>query len=110
VPVIALPTVTPRAITVDGRLAGTASCVVVDGDTEITCWVDRALWGRGVATEAVRPLLAEVGTRPLHARAAGDNAGSLRVLEKAGFRRTGTEVAFAPARGADIEEAVLRLD
>ncbi|MFC5289562.1 GNAT family N-acetyltransferase [Actinokineospora guangxiensis] len=106
----ALPTVILRAITVDGALAGTASCFAVEGDTEITYWVDRAHWGRGVATEAVRLLLAEVTVRPLHARAASDNAGSLRVLEKAGFRRTGTEIAFAPARGAEIEETVLRLD
>ena len=106
----ALPSVVLRAITVGDRLAGTVSCFVVDGDTEITYWVDRALWGRGIATEAVRLLLAEVPTRPLHARAASDNAGSLRVLEKVGFRGTGTEVAFAPARGAEIEETVLRLD
>jgi len=32
------------------------------------------------------------------------------VLEKAGFRITDTEVSFAPARGAEIEEPVLQLD
>ena len=48
--------------------------------------------------------------RPLHARAASDNAGSLRVLRKAGFQVVGTEVAWANARGAEIEETLLRLD
>jgi RimJ/RimL family protein N-acetyltransferase len=50
-----------------------------------------------------------VRVRPLYARAASDNAGSLRVLEKTGFRIIGTEVSFAPARGAEIEETILQL-
>ena len=48
--------------------------------------------------------------RPLHARAASDNAASLRVLAKAGFVPVGREVSFAPARGAEIEETILRKD
>jgi hypothetical protein len=47
--------------------------------------------------------------RPLHARAASDNAGSLRVLRKSGFKVVGTETSFAPGRNADIEETILRL-
>jgi hypothetical protein len=35
--------------------------------------------------------------------------GSLRVLEKTGFRIIGTEVSFAPACGAEIEETILQL-
>ncbi len=38
------------------------------------------------------------------------NAGSLRVLEKTGFRIIETEVSFAPARGAEIEETILQVD
>jgi RimJ/RimL family protein N-acetyltransferase len=49
------------------------------------------------------------GFGPLYARAASDNAGSLRVLEKTGFRIIETEVSFAPARGAKIEETILQL-
>jgi RimJ/RimL family protein N-acetyltransferase len=82
----------------------------LDGQAEVTYWVDRAAWGRGIASRALALLLEEVPTRPLRARAASDNAGSLRVLEKAGFRIIGTEVAFARARGAEIEETILRLD
>jgi RimJ/RimL family protein N-acetyltransferase len=48
--------------------------------------------------------------RPLHARAAHDNLGSLRVLEKCGFQRVGTDRYFANARGREIEEVILRLD
>lgn len=51
--------------------------------------------------------MAEV--RPLYARVASDNLGSLRVLQKAGFSIVGTEIAYAPARGAEIEETLMRL-
>ena len=43
-------------------------------------------------------LLDLVPVRPLHARAASDNAGSLRVLQKSGFKIIGTETSFAAAR------------
>ncbi len=36
--------------------------------------------------------------------------GSLRVLEKAGFRRIGVDRGFAHGRGEEIEETILRLD
>ena len=48
--------------------------------------------------------------RPLYGRAAADNLGSLRVLEKCGFVRVGSERGFASARGEEIEEVILRLD
>jgi RimJ/RimL family protein N-acetyltransferase len=50
------------------------------------------------------------GTRPMHAHAAADNAGSIRVLEKCGFRITGHDRGFALARDAEIDEVALRLD
>ena len=78
-------------------------------DTEITYWVDRSVWGQGVASAALTLFLRDQRIRPLHARAASDNAGSLRVLQKAGFRVTGTEISCANARGTKIEEATLRL-
>jgi hypothetical protein len=39
-----------------------------------------------------------------------DNVASLRVLEKAGFRRVGVNRGLALARGEEIEETILRLD
>lgn len=102
--------ITLRAITLDGRLVGSIGCFVIEGDTEITFWVDRPVWGRGVAGRALALFLDEVEVRPLHARAASDNVGSLSVLRRAGFAVTGTEVSYAAGRAADIEETVLRLD
>ncbi|TQM78691.1 RimJ/RimL family protein N-acetyltransferase [Saccharothrix saharensis] len=102
--------ITLRAITLDGQLVGSIGCFVVEGDTEITFWVDRAVWGRGIAGRALALFLDQVKVRPLHARAAGDNVGSLGVLRRAGFEVTGTEVSYAAGRAADVEEAILRLD
>jgi RimJ/RimL family protein N-acetyltransferase len=106
----ASPDITLRAVTLDGHLVGSISSFVMDGDTEITFWIDRSVWGRGVAGRALTLFLDTVAVRPLHARAAGDNPGSLSVLRKAGFTITGTEVSYAPARNAEIEETILRLD
>jgi RimJ/RimL family protein N-acetyltransferase len=104
------PGITHRAVTRDGQLVGTVGCWVMDGDTEITYWIDRSVWGQGIATQALTLLLETIPARPVYARAASDNLGSLRVLQKAGFTVIGTEVGFASARDAEIEETVLRLD
>ena len=66
--------------------------------------------GKGIASAALQILLAETAERPMYARAASDNVGSLRVLEKAGFRRVGVDRGFARGRGEEIEETILRLD
>jgi RimJ/RimL family protein N-acetyltransferase len=98
-----------RAILRDSRLVGTIASYVADGATEVTYWIDRNFWGQGIATRALGLLLEEISVRPIRARAASDNAGSLRVLQKAGFHPIGTEMSFAPGRAADIEETILEL-
>lgn len=103
------PESTNRAITRKGDLVGSIASFVVEGQTEITFWVDRAVWGRGIASQALVLFLEVVRTRPLFARAASDNRGSLRVLEKAGFQIIATEVSFAAGRKGEIEETILRL-
>ena len=104
------PSVSHRVIEVDGAIAGTIASFRIDDQREVTYWVDRTLWGKGVASAALQLLLAETAERPLYARAASDNLGSLRVLEKAGFRRIDVNRDFAAARGEEIEETILRLD
>jgi RimJ/RimL family protein N-acetyltransferase len=100
-----------RVVTVDGAVVGSIASFVMEGDTEITYWIDRAWWRRGVAGRAVSVFLSEVTVeRPLFARAASDNAGSLAVLRNAGFREVGRAVSFAAGRGGEIEETVLRLE
>ncbi|MFF9766728.1 GNAT family N-acetyltransferase [Streptomyces sp. NPDC014636] len=98
-----------RTVLADGTVAGNAAVYGVAGEREVTYWIDRAYWGRGVATAALRALLAEVPERPLYARAAADNTASLRVLEKCGFRETARARGFANGRGREIDEVVLIL-
>ncbi|GAA3517770.1 GNAT family N-acetyltransferase [Actinocatenispora rupis] len=104
------PTVFQRTITVDDTVVGSIATFEMDGDTEVTYWVDRAWWGKGVATAALGLLLAEVSTRPIAARVAKGNPGSLRVLERNGFRVVGEDSGFANGRGEVTGEYVLRLD
>jgi RimJ/RimL family protein N-acetyltransferase len=105
-----LPEATTRAVTVDGRLVGSIASFVVDGDTEVTYWIDRSFWGQGIAGRALALLLESVRVRPLFARAASDNVRSLKVLQRAGFAIIGTAISFANARNKEIEETILRLD
>ena len=98
------------AITADSRFVGTIASYVSEGVTEVTYWIDRTRWGQGIATRALGLLLEEeTPDRPIRARAASDNPGSLRVLDKAGFHPIATEVSFAPGRAAEIEETILEL-
>lgn len=97
------------AIIRDARVVGTIGSYVSEGATEVTYWIDRTCWGQGIATQALRLLLQEISVRPIRARAASDNAGSLRVLQKAGFHPIGTDVGFARGRAAEIEETILEL-
>lgn len=98
-----------RTILGDGDVIGSTAVYGEPGEREVTYWVDRAYWGQGVATAALRALLAEVPDRPLYARAAADNTGSRRVLEKCGFVTSARARGFAPARGEEIDEVVLHL-
>jgi len=106
----AAPDVLNRTVLVDGDVVGSAAVYGEPGEREVTYWIDRAYWGRGIATAALRALLAAVPERPLHARAAADNTGSLRVLEKCGFRVSGHDRGYANARRAEIDEVVLTLE
>lgn len=98
-----------RTIVVDGDVAGSVSSYVQEGETEVTYWLGRDFWGRGIATAALAEFLKFQTTRPIYARAAKDNTGSLRVLEKCGFRIIGEDRGFANGRGEEIEEYVLEL-
>jgi RimJ/RimL family protein N-acetyltransferase len=103
------PDITLRAVICDGHLAGSIAAFPAGGQTEVTYWIERAACERH-RDPALALLLELVTARPLYARAASDNAGSLRVLQKCGFQPAGTEKSFAAGRNEDIEETILRLD
>ncbi len=104
------PLNTNRTIVADGQVAGHISCYPNEGNPEATYWLGREFWGRGIATAALKQMLQLVVQRPVTARVATDNFGSLRVLQKCGFKIIGSDKGFAQGRGAETEEYLLRLD
>ena len=102
---------TIQTILFDGQVVGYVSSYVdEDGRLEVSYWIDRSYWGKGIASRALLLFLDYIKTRPLYARTAQDNIGSLRALEKCGFTRIGENKGFANARGTEIKEYILRLD
>jgi RimJ/RimL family protein N-acetyltransferase len=96
-------------VTEDGGFAGTAASFDIDGDREVSYWIARHAWGRGVATAALRLLVAREPVRPLFARVAAHNTGSVTVLERNGFTEVSRNVGFAPGLGHDVDEIVYAL-
>jgi RimJ/RimL family protein N-acetyltransferase len=103
------PSVTVRAIQFGDELAGCISCFKSDEHDSIGYWIGKDFWGKGVATQALRLLLGEVSARPLHARVAVSNVGSLRVLQKCGFGIIDHRHSPADERYLECEEAILEL-
>ncbi len=96
-------------VTEDGGFAGTAATFTVDGDREVTFWIAAHARGRGVATAALRLLVAREPTRPLFARAAAHNTGSIKVLQRNGFTEVSRVTSYAPGVRRDVEEIVFVL-
>src|SRR5262249_18771968 len=72
-----------------GEVAGHIACYPREGKLDGTYWHGKEHWGKGVATQALKQLLQEIRHRPLFARAAKDNIGSIRVLQKCDFKIIG---------------------
>ena len=98
-----------RSVEADGRLVGHIMSFEMEGDREITYWIDHHYWGKGIASGALRLFLEIETTRPLFGRASTDNIGSIRSMEKNGFVLIAEERGFANARGEEIDEVVMRL-
>lgn len=103
------PTVNMRTILVDETIAGSIAKFEIEGDAEITYWIDRNFWGKGIATAALNNFLTIENTRPIFGRVAFDNLGSQKVLGKCGFVKIGTDKGFANARKTEIEEFIYKL-
>ncbi|ESU27369.1 GCN5-related N-acetyltransferase [Flavobacterium limnosediminis JC2902] len=103
------PTVNNQTILLDNVIVGSIAKFVMEGDAEITYWIDRKFWGQGIATTALNDFLKMELTRPIYGRVAFDNFGSQKVLEKCGFIKIGTNKGFANARQVEIEEFIYKL-
>ncbi|PSL23003.1 GNAT family N-acetyltransferase [Chitinophaga ginsengisoli] len=103
------PTINMQTIIMDNSIVGSIAKFEMDGEAEITYWIDRKFWGRGIATKALSEFLRMENSRPIFGRVAFDNFGSQKVLEKCNFVRIGTDKGFANARQAEIEEFIYKL-
>jgi RimJ/RimL family protein N-acetyltransferase len=90
------------AVSAENQIAGNIGSWTADGKREIGYWIDRAYWGRGIATEALSAFLLVEPTRPLYAGVAKHNVASIRVLQKCGFKIISVEHACNDAEPSHI--------
>ena len=108
--ILADKTVIIQTIIFNGQVAGSVSSYEDEGKPEVTYWLGKDYWGKGIATWALKEFLAQKNQiRPIYARVTKDNLGSRRVLEKCGFKIIDESKGFANARGEEIEEFLLEL-
>jgi RimJ/RimL family protein N-acetyltransferase len=106
--ILADKTAVTKTIVADGQVAGHLASFLREGKREIGYWIDRALWGRGIASEALSAFLRVEQRRPLNAGVAPHNLASMRVLQKCGFRLLKSSADGKP-EAADETHVVLTL-
>lgn len=107
--IIANETIPIKTILFNDFIAGHILSFVMDGKREVSYWIGKDFWGKGIASEALRQFLVFLKERPLYAHVAKDNSRSIRVLEKNGFSVTGESKYFANARSKETEEYIMEL-
>ena len=100
-------TINMRTIKANDEIVGSVAKFVMENDAEITYWIERKFWGRGIATTALKDFLKIEQIRPIYGRVAFDNYGSQKVLEKCRLVKIRQEKGFANARQTEIEEIYL---
>ena len=103
------PTINNQTIIVDNIIAGSVAKFELEGQAEVTYWIDKQFWGKGIATKALKEFLKNENARPIFGRVAFDNFASQKVLEKCNFVKIGTDKGFANARQAEIKEFIYKL-
>ena len=98
-----------QSVVWDEQVVGSVLSFVNEGKLEISYWIGKDFWGRGIATRAVQLFLAKYVKRPIYGRAASDNFRSIRVLEKCGFKLVDRLRGYANSRQEEINEVVLEL-
>lgn len=100
------PEVIARTITFNGEVVGNINAFKVDSEMHVGYWIDKAHWGKGIATKALRGLLEIIGDVPLHALVAKNNIGSCKVLERCGFVKARERESDADKRYMACTECV----
>jgi RimJ/RimL family protein N-acetyltransferase len=94
------------AITAEHILLGCVSLMHMTGDeAELGYWVGVPYWGRGIATRAVRSVVAcgfeQLGLKRIHARVLSRNKASAKLLLRQGFIHIGNESTTCGYRGEE---------
>ncbi|MDJ0696473.1 GNAT family N-acetyltransferase [Mastigocoleus sp. MO_188.B34] len=100
-----------KTILFNGHIAGHILSHESFGEPEVSYWIGKDYWGRGIATKALSEFLKQtihIISYPLYARVAKDNIASIRVLKKCGFTICGEGKGFSNARGKEIEELIMK--
>ena len=103
------PSVKNNTILAGTKIVGSIGMFMMNGEMEITYWIDKAFWGHGIATSALMKFLVSESARPIFARVVFDNYRSQSVLEKCGFIKIGTDQGFANARQTVVEQYIYKL-
>lgn len=103
------PAINMQTILVGEIIVGSISKFEMKGRAEITYWIDKQFWGKGIGTKALTTFLKNETTRPIYGRVAFDNIGSQKVLTNCRFIKIGTDKGFANARQAETEEFIYKL-
>ena len=98
-----------KTILLKKKIVGSIAKFEMDGNAEITYWIGKDFWGKGIASNALKQFLEIEKTRPIFGRIAFDNLGSKKVLESCEFSKIGIEKGFANAREKEIEEFIYEL-
>lgn len=98
-----------RTIEHEGEVAGSILVFENEEVPEISFWTASRFWGKGITTSAVDAFLADYVARPLRARVPQDNIGSIKVLERRGFKVIGEASDFSNARAAVVKEFIMEL-
>ena len=100
-----------RTIVADGVVVGNVVSWTGDEGRMVGYWIGKEHWGRGIASAALRLYLDDVEQhRPLLASVVEHNAGSRRVLEKAGFQFVARELVDDGPEPGTFAELHFRLD
>ena len=99
-----------RTVTVDEEVAGYIATFLRGNMREVSYWLGRDFWGKGVATTALKMFLPQLErvfpNAPIYARVVEGNIASAKVLKKAGFKEIRAESFFSEARQSHVSETL----
>ena len=99
-----------RTIRADGEIVGDVSCWLEAGLAFVGCRVDDLRRDDGIAGRALRLFLEALDQRPVRARVAAGDVGSILVLERLGFEQDdAVRPGVATEPDASIDELVFLL-